>query len=130
MNIISNVRSTNSKSDSEVNNISNLTNNTSTTSEETNAATAATEKSELTRMNSKKRKRVVNLLVRSVGNPIQQGYVSSGIGKASFIHALVVIFLEFFAWGLLTDQVITVSLICSNLYFDHSFKLIFWLRLT
>lgn len=59
-------------------------------------------------MNTKKRKRVVNLLVRSVGTPIQQSYVSSGIGKASFIHALVVIFLEFFAWGLLTDQVITV----------------------
>jgi hypothetical protein len=35
-------------------------------------------------------------------------FQSSGIGKASFVHALVVIFLEFFAWGLLTDQVITV----------------------
>ena len=34
---------------------------------------------------------------------------SSGIGKPSFVHALVVIFLEFFAWGLLTDQAITVS---------------------
>ena len=36
-------------------------------------------------------------------------FKSSGIGKPSFVHALVVIFLEFFAWGLLTDQVITVS---------------------
>jgi hypothetical protein len=36
-------------------------------------------------------------------------FKSSGIGKASFIHALIVIFLEFFAWGLLTDQVITVG---------------------
>jgi hypothetical protein len=79
-------------------------------------------------MNSKKRKRVVSLMIRTVGSPIQQGYVvnrlmirvllfliilifkSSGIGKASFVHALIVIFLEFFAWGLLTDQVITVSL--------------------
>ncbi len=33
---------------------------------------------------------------------------SSGIGKPSFVHALIVIFLEFFAWGLLTDRVITV----------------------
>lgn len=63
---------------------------------------------ELGRMNSKKRKRVVNLLVRSVGTPIHSGYVSSGIGKASFVHALIVIFLEFFAWGLLTNQVISV----------------------
>jgi hypothetical protein len=80
-----------------------------------------------------KNKRVVSRIVRAVGNPIQHGYVvivliiiiivnfilfylifsifilkSSGIGKASFIHALIVIFLEFFAWGLLTDQVITV----------------------
>ncbi|CAF0705625.1 unnamed protein product [Brachionus calyciflorus] len=52
-----------------------------------------------------KRKRNTNLLSN---NPIQNGYVSSGIGKASFVHALIVIFLEFFAWGLLTDQVITV----------------------
>ncbi|RNA03786.1 hippocampus abundant transcript 1 -like [Brachionus plicatilis] len=52
-----------------------------------------------------KRKRASNLLSN---NPIQHGYVSSGIGKASFVHALIVIFLEFFAWGLLTDQVITV----------------------
>ena len=29
------------------------------------------------RMNTKKRKRVVNLLVRSVGTPIQHGYVVS-----------------------------------------------------
>lgn len=57
---------------------------------------------------NKKRKRAVNLLVRSVGAPIQKTYVSSGIGKPSFVHALIVIFLEFFAWGLLTDRVINV----------------------
>lgn len=54
------------------------------------------------------RKRAVNLLVRTVGAPIQKSYISSGIGKPSFIHALIVIFLEFFAWGLLTDRVINV----------------------
>jgi hypothetical protein len=32
---------------------------------------------------------------------------SSGVGKASIYHALVVIFLEFFAWGLLTSPMIT-----------------------
>lgn len=61
----------------------------------------------LVNMNTK-RKRAVNLLVRSVGTPIQKNYVSTGIGKPSFVHALVVIFLEFFAWGLLTDRVINV----------------------
>lgn len=54
------------------------------------------------------RKRAVNLLVRTVGAPIQKSYISIGIGKPSFIHALIVIFLEFFAWGLLTDRVINV----------------------
>ena len=33
---------------------------------------------------------------------------SSGCGEASIFHALVVIFLEFFAWGLLTSPMITV----------------------
>jgi MFS family permease len=33
---------------------------------------------------------------------------SSGIGEPSIYHALVVIFLEFFAWGLLTSPMITV----------------------
>ena len=33
---------------------------------------------------------------------------SSGIGEPSVYHALVVIFLEFFAWGLLTTPMITV----------------------
>jgi len=32
----------------------------------------------------------------------------SGIGEPSVNHALVVIFLEFFAWGLLTTPMITV----------------------
>ena len=33
---------------------------------------------------------------------------SNGIGEASIYHALVVIFLEFFAWGLLTSPMISV----------------------
>jgi hypothetical protein len=46
-------------------------------------------------------------------NGLSQG---SGIGEPSLYHALVVIFLEFFAWGLLTTPMITVTInlhICS-----------------
>ncbi|NXP55659.1 MF14C protein, partial [Heliornis fulica] len=32
-----------------------------------------------------------------------------GIGRPSVYHAVVVIFLEFFAWGLLTTPMLTVS---------------------
>nr|CAD7459200.1 unnamed protein product [Timema tahoe] len=38
-------------------------------------------------------------------------YRTSGIGEPSVYHALVVIFLEFFAWGLLTMPIIAVSTI-------------------
>ncbi|KAH8408553.1 hypothetical protein KR215_007393 [Drosophila sulfurigaster] len=47
---------------------------------------------------------------------------SSGIGEPSVHHALVVIFLEFFAWGLLTMPIISVSycniLLIYNLFFN------------
>ncbi|XP_055631688.1 hippocampus abundant transcript 1 protein isoform X3 [Toxorhynchites rutilus septentrionalis] len=43
---------------------------------------------------------------------------SSGIGEPSVYHALVVIFLEFFAWGLLTMPVITVL---NQTFPDHTF---------
>ncbi|KAK8377171.1 hypothetical protein O3P69_013663 [Scylla paramamosain] len=43
---------------------------------------------------------------------------SSGIGEASVYHALVVIFLEFFAWGLLTSPMITVL---NDTFPDHTF---------
>ncbi|KAK8742058.1 hypothetical protein OTU49_002085 [Cherax quadricarinatus] len=43
---------------------------------------------------------------------------SSGIGEASVYHALVVIFLEFFAWGLLTSPMITVL---NETFPDHTF---------
>ena len=38
---------------------------------------------------------------------------NAGVCQASTYHALVVIFLEFFAWGLLTSPVISVSLFFS-----------------
>lgn len=50
---------------------------------------------------------VVGLIIRSRRN-IKDGVVSSGIGEPSVHHALVVIFLEFFAWGLLTTPMITI----------------------
>ncbi|XP_040583787.1 hippocampus abundant transcript 1 protein [Lepeophtheirus salmonis] len=43
---------------------------------------------------------------------------SSGVGKASIYHALVVIFLEFFAWGLLTSPMITVL---NETFPEHTF---------
>uniref|UniRef100_A0A6A7G087 Hippocampus abundant transcript 1 protein n=1 Tax=Hirondellea gigas TaxID=1518452 RepID=A0A6A7G087_9CRUS len=43
---------------------------------------------------------------------------SSGIGKPSLYHALVVIFLEFFAWGLLTSPMIDVL---NDTFPDHTF---------
>ncbi|XP_055382586.1 hippocampus abundant transcript 1 protein [Condylostylus longicornis] len=45
-------------------------------------------------------------------------YMSSGIGDPSVYHALVVIFLEFFAWGLLTMPVISVL---NQTFPDHTF---------
>lgn len=45
-------------------------------------------------------------------------FKSSGIGEPSVYHALVVIFLEFFAWGLLTMPVIAVL---NQTFPDHTF---------
>lgn len=46
--------------------------------------------------------------------------MQQGIGKPSVSHAVVVIFLEFFAWGLLTTPMLTVSLRLSlSLFFLH-----------
>ena len=36
-------------------------------------------------------------------------FVFQGFGKPSLYHATVVIFLEFFAWGLLTSPMLSVS---------------------
>lgn len=43
-------------------------------------------------------------------------FQSSGIGEPSVYHALIVIFLEFFAWGLLTMPIINVSYWVTILY--------------
>ncbi|XP_015439457.1 PREDICTED: hippocampus abundant transcript 1 protein-like isoform X2 [Dufourea novaeangliae] len=60
-------------------------------------------------MPAKVSKKVVGMIVRSRKFIIKDGVItSSGIGEASVYHALVVIFLEFFAWGLLTMPVISV----------------------
>nr|CAG4639034.1 EOG090X033O [Daphnia magna] len=45
-------------------------------------------------------------------------FKGSGIGEPSLYHALVVIFLEFFAWGLLTTPMITVL---NETFPDHTF---------
>ncbi|XP_017575842.1 hippocampus abundant transcript 1 protein [Pygocentrus nattereri] len=46
---------------------------------------------------------LVKRIIMNDDNPMQQG-----IGKPSVYHAVVVIFLEFFAWGLLTTPMLTV----------------------
>jgi hypothetical protein len=73
MNNINNLKNnyiSNNNSDNNINTNSNTDTDTDKSFIESN-----NKSTELNRMNSKKRKRVVNLLVRSVGNPIQHGYV-------------------------------------------------------
>ncbi|XP_070196131.1 hippocampus abundant transcript 1 protein-like isoform X2 [Littorina saxatilis] len=53
-----------------------------------------------------KRKRVIGSIVWSKRKDHKDG--TTGVGQASTYHALVVIFLEFFAWGLLTSPVISI----------------------
>ncbi|XP_054709871.1 hippocampus abundant transcript 1 protein-like [Uloborus diversus] len=53
-------------------------------------------------------KKVAGIILRSRKTIMKDGFISSGIGEPSIYHALVVIFLEFFAWGLLTAPMITV----------------------
>ncbi|XP_042907151.1 hippocampus abundant transcript 1 protein isoform X2 [Parasteatoda tepidariorum] len=53
-------------------------------------------------------KKVAGIILRSRKTIMKDGFISSGIGEPSIYHALVVIFLEFFAWGLLTSPMITV----------------------
>jgi MFS family permease len=58
---------------------------------------------------TKMSKKVVGMIFRLPKTKKLEGVVtSSGIGEPSIYHALVVIFLEFFAWGLLTSPMITV----------------------
>lgn len=48
----------------------------------------------------------------------REGPTGSGFGKPSVYHATVVIFLEFFAWGLLTSPMLTVL---HNTFQQHTF---------
>jgi len=71
------------------------------------------------KMPSKMGKKVVGLIMRGTSKKKMEGVVTkSGLGEASIYHALVVIFLEFFAWGLLTSPMITVL---NHTFPDHTF---------
>jgi len=75
--------------------------------------------STIIRIPSKMGKKVVGLIMRVPKSKKIEGVVtSSGLGEASIYHALVVIFLEFFAWGLLTSPMITVL---NETFPDHTF---------
>jgi len=75
--------------------------------------------SAMAKMPSKVGKKVVGLIMRVPKAKKMEGVVtSSGLGDASIYHALVVIFLEFFAWGLLTSPMITVL---NQTFPDHTF---------
>ncbi|GLV36948.1 uncharacterized protein CBL_02217 [Carabus blaptoides fortunei] len=70
-------------------------------------------------MPSKPSKKVVGMIIRNRKTIIKDGVVTtSGIGNPSLYHALVVIFLEFFAWGLLTMPIIAVL---NETFPDHTF---------
>lgn len=75
--------------------------------------------SAMIKMPSKMGKKVVGLIMRVPKTKKMEGVVTStGLGQASVYHALVVIFLEFFAWGLLTSPMITVL---NQTFPDHTF---------
>lgn len=65
-------------------------------------------------------KKVVGMIMRVPQSKkiAEQVMTSTGVGEASIYHALVVIFLEFFAWGLLTSPMITVL---NSTFPDHTF---------
>jgi len=60
------------------------------------------------KMISKKRKRVVGNIIWSRKHAHKEGGSGGGLSQPSVYHALVVIFLEFFSWGLLTAPIIKV----------------------
>lgn len=75
--------------------------------------------STLIKMPGKMGKKVVGLILRVPKSKKMEGVVTStGLGEPSIYHALVVIFLEFFAWGLLTSPMITVL---NHTFPDHTF---------
>lgn len=68
---------------------------------------------------TKTTKTEVEMVIRSRKTVMKDGIMTmSGIGEPSVFHALVVIFLEFFAWGLLTMPIISVL---NATFPDHTF---------
>ncbi|XP_028171826.1 hippocampus abundant transcript 1 protein [Ostrinia furnacalis] len=68
---------------------------------------------------TKTTKTEVEMVIRNRKTVIRDGIMTmSGIGEPSVFHALVVIFLEFFAWGLLTMPIISVL---NATFPDHTF---------
>jgi len=75
--------------------------------------------SSMIKIPSKMGKKVVGLIMHVPKAKKMEGMVTtSGMGEPSIYHALVVIFLEFFAWGLLTSPMITVL---NETFPDHTF---------
>lgn len=71
------------------------------------------------RIPTKVSKKFVGMIIRSRKTILNDGVMTtSGIGDPSVYHALVVIFLEFFAWGLLTMPIISVL---NQTFPDHTF---------
>ncbi|XP_041969160.1 hippocampus abundant transcript 1 protein [Aricia agestis] len=68
---------------------------------------------------TKTTKSEVEMVIRNRKTVMKDGIMTmSGIGEPSVFHALVVIFLEFFAWGLLTMPIISVL---NATFPDHTF---------
>lgn len=68
---------------------------------------------------TKTTKHEVEMVIRNRKTVIKDGIMTmSGIGEPTVFHALVVIFLEFFAWGLLTMPIIAVL---NATFPDHTF---------
>lgn len=69
-----------------------------------------------------KRKRIVGKIIWGPrkSHPKENGQSSSGLSQPNVYHALVIIFLEFFSWGLLSNTIITVL---NETFPDHTFLL-------
>ncbi|EEB12108.1 Hippocampus abundant transcript 1 protein, putative [Pediculus humanus corporis] len=71
------------------------------------------------RISAKVSKKFFGMVIRSRKSILNDGVMTtSGIGEPNVYHALVVIFLEFFAWGLLTMPIIAVL---NETFPDHTF---------
>lgn len=72
----------------------------------------------LKKMVNKNRKRVIGNIIWSRKHIRKDGDDPSGMFEPSVYHALIVIFLEFFSWGLLTSPIIKVL---NDTFPDHTF---------